>query len=47
MPESEEYRIKQEELNALKKRLEGLDISGGSSGDGRNVVTFEDVQSGN
>ncbi len=46
-PESEEYRIKQEELNALKKRLEGLDISGGSSGDGRNVVTFEDVQSGN
>ena len=46
-PESEEYKIKTEELNALKRRLDGLDIVGGSSGDGRSVVTFEDVQSGN
>jgi len=46
-PESEEYRIKKEELDALKRRLDGLDIGSGSSGDGRNIVTFEDVQSGN
>ena len=41
-PESEEYKIKKEELDALKRRLDGLDIGGGSTDDGRNVVKFDD-----
>ena len=41
-PESEEYKLKQIEINELKKKLEGLDFGGGSTDDGRNVVKFDD-----
>jgi len=43
--DSDEYKKKALEIDAFKKRLDEGGI-GGSSGDGRTIVKFEDVQSG-
>tara|TARA_R110000782_G_scaffold28795_1_gene72023 strand:- start:47 stop:967 length:921 start_codon:yes stop_codon:yes gene_type:complete len=43
--DSDEYKKKALEIQAFKKRLDEGGI-GGSSGDGRTIVKFEDVQSG-
>ena len=43
--DSDEYKKKALEIQAFKKRLDEGGI-GGSSGDGRKIATFEDVQDG-